>query len=307
MVALRLDHVLTFTSASPVEEALDRYRQAGFVPSPHIAEWSPGLRNGFVNLWPEYLELLCVHDDDAFRTAPAPLRRARDAHRPYGLGFYSDDTARLRDDWVAAGHDLPDAEYLRLETTSTDDPPDFCEVALPVLPGADCFALTSFFPGAAMRARMQVAPNTVFGLSGVTFVADHPAAAADRWRRVLAPDSAVTPDHGSDGHVELLSGVHRFTWFTPEALSARFGLTWSDGPSDIALVHLLAERVDLAGQLMADAGWTVRAGHHGSFVVDPHPSDGIAFELHHGSADAWRDTRARVLGEHLTIERFDTR
>lgn len=31
---------------------LDRHRAAGFSGSDHIADWEPGLRNGFIDLWP---------------------------------------------------------------------------------------------------------------------------------------------------------------------------------------------------------------------------------------------------------------
>lgn len=253
---LRLDHVLTFTSVTTVEEQRDRYGAAGFVVSDHIAEWSPGLRNGFVNLWPEYLELLCVDDEDAFAAAPDDLRRARDAVRPYGLGFYCDDTAGLHAAWTDRGVVLPEPEYLRLATTGDDDPPDFCEMALPVLDGADCFVLTSFFPGAAMRRRMQVAPNTVFGCWGVTFVDDDPLAAATRWRRVLATDIG---GGAADG---LAHGVHRFSWVEPGELTARYGLGTPAGGPRIALVHLPAERPATTAAMMTEAGWAVRKLDH---------------------------------------------
>lgn len=299
--ALRLDHVLTFTSVSAVEEQLDRYRAGGFVVSDHIAAWAPGLRNGFVNLWPEYLELLCVADDDAFATAPAELRQARGAVRPYGLGFYCEDTTSLHAQWSERGIALPEPEYLRLATTSDEDRPDFCEMALPDLAGAACFVLTSFFPGAAMRRRMQVAPNTVFGLAGVTFVNDDPLAAADRWRSVLRPAPGRVPA----GSGQVVHGVHRFTWLYPTDLTEGYGLRRQIGPPDIAVVHLLAEQPTVTAQMMAAAGWVVHERSHDIFVVGGHPADGINFTVTSGSADERRHQRATVLGEHLTVERFD--
>ncbi|MGF1618573.1 MAG: hypothetical protein ACFCU2_12325 [Acidimicrobiia bacterium] len=51
---------------------------------------------------------------------------------------------------MGQGFDLLEPEMLTLETTPPDAGPDFCEMAVPFLGGADCFIITSYFPDAAM-------------------------------------------------------------------------------------------------------------------------------------------------------------
>jgi len=297
--SLRLDHVLTFTLAERVETSLERYRSAGFLVSDHIAEWDPGLRNGFINLWPEYLELLCVDDSDRFRTeASDTLKQAAAACRPYGLGFYSDDTVAIHDRWTRLGLEVPPPEMLRLAATPESAPPDFCEMEAPSLEGAECFVLTSYFPNAAMRRFMQVAPNTVFGLGGLTLVADQPHRRSRRWAETLGIDVLST----SDGEASLAFGLHRFRWISPQEYATRFDDQWIPGVSEIAMVHLLAEDPTVAAAMLRLSGWNVDVSR-GGIVVAHHSEDGFTFAIEQGLADQWNASRLAVWGETLELQR----
>ncbi len=297
--SLRLDHVLTFANVRRVETALDRYQKAGFLVSDHIAEWEPGLRNGFINLWPEYLELLCVDDSARFEAeAPDALRRASERWRPYGLGFYSDDTVALHDRWSARGVDLPAPDMLRLATTPATDPPDFCEMPVPGLEGADCFVLTSYYPNPAMRRFMQVAPNTVFGLGGVTLVSEEPTQRCRDWAATFGTNgvSESVREAGFD------LGLHRFRWIRPSEYERRFGHPWVSGESEIGVVHLLAEDSRVAFEMMRDADWTVEDTRDGHSIAH-HQEDGFVFAIEERQAEDWNAARLNVWGESLELHR----
>lgn len=300
--SLRLDHVLTFTSVKRVEASLERYQLAGFVVSDHIARWEPGLRNGFVNLWPEYLELLCIDDSDSFANdAPDALRNAASQHRPFGLGFYSDDTVALHKQWAAKGRQITAPEMLRLATTSPDSPPDFCEMPVPELEGADCFVLTSYFPDAAMRRFMDVAPNTVFGLAGVTLVTERPDLRCRDWAALLDVEALVeSPDEAF-----LHLGLHRFRWISEKQHESQYCFPWDSSGSEIAVLHLLAEDASLVSRMMSDAGWTVITSRSGCTTAH-HPEDGFVFTVEEHRASDWQRSRKTTWGEALQLrDRFE--
>lgn len=158
---VRVEHVLAFSAAPSLDEHLEAYRRAGFLPSSHTARWDPGLRTGFVQLWPEYVEFLAVEDEEAFAREGGELRGFRAAGGAYGIGLYNDDTPALAEAWTRRGFDLPEPQMLRLANTPAEAPPDFCELPIPrsVLPGAACFALTSYYPDPPLRRQVWVAPN----------------------------------------------------------------------------------------------------------------------------------------------------
>ena len=65
MSAIRFDHLITFTSATSIDDHLKEYVAQGFVPHAQTVRHEPGLRNGFVSLGPDYLEFWWVEDEGA--------------------------------------------------------------------------------------------------------------------------------------------------------------------------------------------------------------------------------------------------
>lgn len=227
---LRLDHILTFTNANSIDAHLDTYRRAGFLPHDATGRWDPGLHNGFVRFWPEYLEFLWVEDEAVFAEAGARYHTlggtdcgaVRQAGRPHGIGFYAGDIEALHQAWRARGCDLPEVAYWRLKSTPPDAPPDFAYQEIPrsILPGASCFVLTSFYPNPPLRCEAWVAPNSAFSVSGVSFVCADPVARGSAWRDVLAPEAALAV---RDGGCELFLPPHYLSWLIPDAYHKLYG------------------------------------------------------------------------------------
>jgi len=309
-VTLRLDHLLTFVA--DLDAHLATYRRAGFLTNARTARWDPGLRNGFVRLWPEYLEFLWVEDEAAFAEGGAryytlggpDCHTVRQAGRPYGVGFYSDDVPALHEHWRARGYDLPKVAYWRLKGTPPEVPPDFAyqEIPLGLLPGAACFALTSYHPDPPQRREVWVAPNGSHALAGVSFVTGDPEARAAAWRRFLAPEAALRSDEGAS-HLHL--GPHHLSWLTPDAYRQRYGKAWQPTPhalGELALTHLLAEDLGLFERGLAAAGWRVTRSAD-ALQVAPHPEGGFAFSVTEYPADARLAERVAVTGERLELMR----
>lgn len=95
---------------------------------------NPGLRNGFIDLWPEYLEIITVQDEAAFAADDDPgndyLRGARGGPPgPGALELYSEDVARLREAMTTAGHQVPVVVESRMAGTDAKDRPVSGELA----------------------------------------------------------------------------------------------------------------------------------------------------------------------------------
>lgn len=306
---LRLEHFLCYSDAPSVDEHAAGYRRLGFVPQAHAARWEPGLRNRFVGLWPEYLELVWVEDEDAFAAAHEdPITRFRAARRPFGVGILTDDVPALHDEWVARGFELPPVRY---ESPAGSDPnagPLFAFQAIPhnVLPGVDAFALTSYYrPAPPTRRQVWVAPNSVFGLAGLTLVSHTPAADADAWRRLLAPDQAVHEVPGGSG---LRVGPHLLSWLTPEACAARHGVAWTpseEGADALALFELRALDVERVKHYATAADRPWRRLADGGLLLEPSAYDGFRFVIHDGDVHEWARWRAKRLGLDHEVVRID--
>lgn len=312
-LSLRLDHILTFTDTDAVDAQLATYRRAGFLPHDHTARWNPGLRNGFVRFWPEYLEFLWVEDEDAFAVGGAryhtlggpDCHTVRRAGRPYGVGFYADDVATLHKSWCTRGFKLPEVAYWRLKDTLDDAPPDFAYQEIPhvVLPGVNCFALTLFYPNPVMRRQAWVSPNSAFAISGLTFVCDDPAVHGAAWRNFLAPESALAE---VDGGSELRFGPHHFTWLTPDAYGRRYAQPWLPAPhphGELAIVQLLAEDLALFETSLAKAGWRVARSGDETLEVAASAATGVSFLVRESSAERWLAERKALTGERLELHR----
>lgn len=306
---LRLDHILTFTTAD-IDTQLAHYRSAGFVPHAKTARWDPGLRNGFLRFWPEYLELLWPEDTDDFEAdcarfpslGGAACRQLRNLARPYGIGFNADDPAALRQRWLARSYELPDISYSRLKNTPANAPPDFAFLNLPtsMLPGASCFVLKSYYPDSPMRHEVWINPNSSFAIAGVTFVCDIPQARAETWRDVLAPDTGLDNAEGGAGFV---LGPHTLHWLSSTAYQRRYGIAWDHTGlehASIAVIHLLCESLERFVRALRRAGRHVDI-QSGSATVYPHRHDGYLFEVEETPVKDYLQRRMAQTRERLTL------
>lgn len=305
---LRLEHVLCFSDAPSIDEHVAEYSRLGFVPQTHSARWPPGLRNRFVGLWPEYLELVWVEDEAAFAAGTDPIRAFRSARRPFGLGIVCDDVPALHEAWTSRGIALPPVRFESPLGADPADPPSFAfqDILADVLPGVDAFALTSYYrPVPPTRRQVWVAPNSSFGLAGITFVSTTPDADARQWQQVLAPLEQVRE---VDGGFELLVGPHRLTWLSPLNHEQRYGLAWAADPNGADAIGAL-ELLALDPQAVLDragaAGRPVRRLFDGGLLLEPSAYDGYRLVIRHGDLDGWVSWRTERLGTEHEVLRMD--
>ena len=60
MITALLDHIITFTNASDIDEYIEEYRSRGFIVSEATHRYKPGLRNRLITLDYEYVEIAGV-------------------------------------------------------------------------------------------------------------------------------------------------------------------------------------------------------------------------------------------------------
>jgi hypothetical protein len=304
MTAIQLDHFITYTSAGSIDEYLKEYAAQGFEPEERTVRHDPGLRNGFVFVGPEYLEFCWVEDEALFAAADEEEQTLRDMPRPFGIGLVSDDVHALHQDWVARGYSVPDVSSRAARDAAPDAPPTWSFQTIPreLLPGAACFALTYHARRKGAVRQTRITPNTVYAISGVTFVAEEPEERAARWRELLAPGQPVSQ---SQIGFDVWIGPHRARWMAPDPFEASYGLPWtraSHPAGEIALLHLLATELSVAKRMMAQAGkGTASVSVRGEerLLVAPDPHDGFGFVIQQQPPEVWLQERIARTGEKL--------
>jgi hypothetical protein len=306
MSSVRFDHFLTYTSAASIDDYLREYAAQGFIPEERTVRHDPGLRNGFVFVGPEYLEFLWVEDEALFAAAEEEDRLARAAPRPFGIGLIADDIHALHEDWAAHGYSVPEVSSKAARDAAPDAPPawSFQDIPGELLPGALCFALTYHArPKDAVR-QTRIAPNTIYAVCGVTFVAAEPKERATHWRDLLAPEQPVSR---SESSFDVWIGPHQATWVTPEAYETTYGLPWvpaAHPAGEIALLHLLASDLRRAKRMMEQAGRRtapISASGEERLLVMPDPRDGLAFVVQQHPIELWLQERVVQTGEKLEL------
>jgi hypothetical protein len=306
---VRLDHVLTYAEAPSIDRHLDAYRAAGFQVAEQTARHGGGLRNGFVVLGPEYLELVWVEDEVRFaaghpRMPEITRPELRAARRPFGIGMVSPDVSALHEAWVAGGHALPPVFTEVPPGVPPGTPPALSIQPIPpeLLPGALCFALTYHFE--AKSDRVVIPPNGVYGLSGVTFVSAAPDERVSRWRDLLSPGARLAADRPG-----FALGPHRLRWLTPAQLADELGRAWQTARhayGEVAVLDVLAEGLDRAEARIRSAGLPIERvrstpREEPTLLFGPGPRDGYVLAIREYPARRWAAERAAVTGEGLSV------
>ena len=306
MTGIRLDHVITYTSAKDIDSYLKEYAALGFVPAKETVRHDPGLRNGFVFIGPEYVEFCWVEDETLFEEASEQQRLLRATPRPFGLGMVAWDVGAVHDDWTARGYELPEVSSSAPRDAPAGSPPLWSFQMIPeeLLPGAWCFALTYHRRSKDKATGIRIGPNTIYAISGLTLVAPEPEVRATTWRDFLAPEEAVEPLN--EGHCVQI-GAHRATWMAADHFTAAYGLDWvpfSQPVGEIAMLHMLASDLGAAKATVEQSGRqtsTVVLGGEEALLVAPDARDGVGFTVEQQPVEKWLQERTARTGETLDM------
>ena len=303
---IRFDHFITYTNAAGIDDYLKEYAAQGFAPAENTVRHDPGLRNGFIWFGPEYIEFCWVEDENLFANAGAEEAILRKEPRPFGLGLIAGDVQAVHNDWTKRGYTLPEVESKAARDAAPDAPPrwSFQDIPEGLLPGAACFALTYHTRPKDEVKQVKLPPNTIYAVSGVTFVTPQARTRAQAWRDLLAPDEKVLPS-GTGFSVQI--APHPAEWLTPEAYQAVYQTRWTPSRhpfGDLALLHLLATDLRTAQMLLERSGRRTipisRAGEQ-QLLVEPDPRDGFAFLVREHPAESWSQERRALTGERLEL------
>lgn len=274
--AVRFDHFISHLDGPTLDRHLETYRAAGFAVADLTVKHEPGLRTGFVFFGSMYIEFAWVEDEAEFAAGATQEVAYRAAHRPYGIGFVSQDVQAVHDDWVKRGYGLPNVFSKAPRDAPPKAPPawSFQEIPPSVLAGADCFVLTyHIYPQEVLRS---AAMNTTYDILGPVFVAEDPQQRANGWRDLLAPGRSIRSV--DQGH-ELQLGPTLATWLSPDAYRSRFGREWVPAPhanGELALLTVLATDLNAVASTLERSDWP-GVPMEGGIFVPPNPVDGFSF------------------------------
>jgi hypothetical protein len=309
MSSVQFDHFLTFANVNNIDEYIDQYRALGFLVSEETQRYKPGLRNRFITLGCEYVELVWVENETEFTEGGseqfarmfANLPALRQAARPFSIGMKSDSVENLHQAWTARGYTLPSVWSF----APPGMPPVFSFQTIPgdLLPGTGCFAITYHGQTDPQTRRVQVAPNTIYAVEGVTFVCATPKANASQWQRLLSPDTTIQEHEGS---YAVAIGTHTAQWLQPQLFQARYGLEWIPSPhasGDLAALHLLTETLEDAAAMLGQNAHQLEDtySHEAILVVAPDSRDGLAFIIRQYPIEQWRAQRINTTGENIVL------
>jgi len=306
MANVQLDHFITYTNASNIDDYIKEYAAQGFVPDETTVRHEPGLRNRFIFIGPEYLEYCWVEDEALFEKADDKEKQLRASPRPFGIGMISDDVNAVHVDWTGRGYSVPEVESKAARDAAPDAPPvwSFQEVPDELLPGASSFVLTYHKRQNKKEKVINIHPNTIYAIAGVTFATEEPEAHATQWCTLLAPDERVIQSrHG----FEVFIGPHRALWMTAENYKSTYGLEWNPAPhgyGEIAVLHLFANNLEAAKNNMEESGrqvFRIEVEDQEALLIVPDNRDGFIFCLRQQAIETWAQERMRRTGEKITF------
>jgi hypothetical protein len=305
----QFDHFLTFVNTANIDEYIEQYRALGFVVSNETRPYKPGLRNRFVTLGCEYLELVWVENEEDFARGGTEefarmftdLPTLRQASRPFSVGFISYDVEALHQEWTLRGYNVSPVWSF----APPGMPPilSFQEIPDHILPGASCFAITYHNTSSSQARSVQRAANTTYAVEGVTFVSTGPEEAAGRWQMLLNPEIAVT---AKQNIYAVMVPPHIAWWMSPQVFQERYDIalkTPHHRYGHLAAIHLLAENLDVAtgmfGQRLKKRVDNARQEEF--LVISPTSADGVTFIFREYPIERWRSERSSMTGEMIVV------
>lgn len=306
MTDIHLDHFITYTDAGSIDDYMRTYELLGFLPDRKTVRHEPGLRNRFIFIGPEYLEFCWVEDEALFARATAGEKLFRAASRPYGLGLIAADVHAVHADWIQRGYPVPEVISKAPRDAGPDAPPlwSFQDIPPGLLPGVWSFVLTYHARKQDDFKEIQVHPNTIYAVSGITLVAEQPESRATCWRDLLVPDEKVI--QSASGY-EIVIAPHRVRWMTPDIYRSTFDFDWVEAPhptGELAVLHLLATDLDIVRQRSEQAGrgiFSSRIDGMDELVIAPDKRDGFMFSIRQYPFAWWVQERATITGERYEL------
>jgi hypothetical protein len=301
MAGALLDHVITYTRAKTIEQALDQYRAQGFDVASRTVRHDPGLRNGFIVLGGEYLELCWVEDEDAFASAELMERHWRQSPGVGGVGITSSRLETVRNRLLEAGLELAEITEGRPRDAAPDDPPTWRFLELPegTLEGTWAFFLQYLTRDDGTKD-VGIAPNGIYAMEGFTSVSATPSTAAAQWRLILGPTAEI--DQRDETQATMVSGPFNLTWVTPERYRELFGVDFEHAVFTIAHIDVLTTDLIRTETILAGRAPTRRRGPDGdTLFVPPLRDDGVAFLVREVDPAEWSAGRSAVTGEILRL------
>ncbi len=285
-----LNHIISFADVPNIDRYLERYKKAGFVVDQNTVRHAPGKRNGFVNFGPDYIEFCWVENQSEFNKKETASHKFFQRNpRPFGVAWESKNVDAFHKKAVKLGFKLKPTWSKTMKEANDSNPWwTFQDIPQKYLPGAWSFMLTYVRRDWTRPYTVSIGKNTIYGLTGMTFITQRPQKRAATWQKLLGGKL--------EKPTRLILGPHFLEWLTPAEYRNVHGAIKSPlqkrftNMQEIALIHLVAKDIHKARSMLVRNSFRVQDGKNG-FSIIPDKRDGFAFHVMQMDPKKWAKTR----------------
>lgn len=311
---LHMDHFSTFPKTDDLKVYLkENYEDLGFVIADKVGEQNPGLTSRFVIFTGEYLEFDIVANREEFKEAKKPFKEIIEVereHRPYSIGFITDDIEEMYEHWRVRGFQVEDVMYLRPRGADPEiepqQDPTWTYIPFPstFAQGVKSYVIQYMKRPLEERFRFVMGENGIYGVNGVTFVSNYPHNRGEDWSNFFYSKNYHTPFLNE---CTMNLPPHFIQWITPQKFSMIYKKDFVPSKTRIGelyVIHLLSKDLDYTKNYFKDKGKNVtersiRLGSDRleSIILDRNVKDGFLFAISERDPEEWLEWRKSKTGE----------
>jgi hypothetical protein len=316
---LHMDHFITFPETDDIEEYLkENYEKMGFVVSDKEVKQHPGLISRFVNLSGEYFEFNTIEDVTEFfegKNKDKELIEIYDEHRPYGIGFVTEDIEEMYEHWRMRGYQVKDISYVvprDFETEEFDPKQDPTWTYIP-FPSTYARGVKSYVIEYKKRSKEErfkfvMGDNGIYAVNGVTLVTNYPHNRGEDWSNFFYSKNYHTP-YLNECKMDL--PPHFIQWITPQKFKMLYKTEYYPTKSEIGelyVIHLFTKDLEYTKNYFKERGKEVKEVNLRfgldilkSILIERNHYDGFFFAVSERNPEEWLKWREERINERYEI------
>ncbi len=311
---LHADHLSIFPETDDLEEYLaSYYKNMGFVVSDLEVKQDPGLKSKFVMFTAEYIEFNSVINREKFKKGKKPfkgLAPVEDEHRPYSIGYVTEDIQEMYEHWRVRGYQVEDVISLLHGDVepNPDEPVDPTWGYIPFpstfAQGVRSYVIQYLQRPKEDRFKFVIGENGIYGLSGFTFVTDYPHSRGEDWSNFFYSRNNHTP-YLNECIMDL--APHFVHWITPQKFEMTFKTEFKPSKNkmcEMYIVHLLTRDMNHTKEFFRSREFNfseirlkVGSKRQNTILTERNEKDGLTFAITERDPSEWLEWRKRLVDE----------
>lgn len=312
---LHIDHFSTFPDTDNLDKYLKKYyEELGFVIATSSVKQHPGLFGKFVLFTGEYLEFNIIEDKNEFfesKKRNENLIEIYKEHRPYNIGYITQDIEEIYEHWRVRGYQVEDVAYLVPRNNSNIEiepalDPTWCYIPFPstYAQGVKSYVIEYKKRNKEEMYKFVMGENGIYGLKAITLVTNYPDNRGEDWSNFFYAKNYHTPYLN-----ECIMSItpHIVQWITPQKFSMIYKTEYIESKSHIGelyVLHLLSKDLNYTKEYFEKKGKKVierriRFGSNSinSILLERNPKDGFLFAVSEEDPQKWLKMREDKLKE----------